>query len=86
MNKQDIEQIIRELFRQNFNLYPASYPLTEDGLMTEEGTTNAQDVAKGYWAERNDDEIERDEKVGVTEIDYVDWVMAELSELIPTAK
>lgn len=83
MNKQNIEQLIRDLFRQNFNAYPESYPLTDDGLMSEEGTTEAQEVAKGYWAVRTEDEIERDEKVGVTEIDYVEWVMAELSELIP---
>jgi hypothetical protein len=54
--------------------------------MSEEGTINAQEVAKGYWAERNEDEIERDEKAGVTENDYVEWVMAELSELTPTAE
>lgn len=86
MQKQNIEQIIRELFRANFNLYPEHYQLTEAGLMSEDGTTQAQEVAKGYWAERNEDEIERDEKAGVTEIDYVEWVMAELSELIPAAK
>lgn len=51
--------------------------------MSEEGTICAQEVAKGYWAERNEDEIDRDVKAGVTEIDYVEWVMAELSEPIP---
>ncbi len=85
MQKQNIEQIIRELFKENYRLYPDSYPITEDGLMSEDGTTCAQEVAKGYWAERNGDEIERDEKAGVTKIDYVEWVMAELSELIPAA-
>lgn len=86
MNKQNIQQIIRELFRANFNLYPAHYTLTETGLMSEEGTTQAHEVAKGYWAERNEDEVERDEKAGITEIDYVEWVMAELSDLIPAAE
>lgn len=86
MKKQDIENVIRELFRQNFNAYPENYPLADGGLMSEEGTTQAQDVAKGYWSERNEDEIERDEKSGVTEIDYVEWVMKELSDLIPAAK
>jgi hypothetical protein len=98
MTKKNIEQIIREMFRQNFSLYPESYPLTTgpvnnqikneggDLLVTDEAVINAQDVAKGYWSVRNEDEIERDERVGVTEIDYVDWVMAELSELIPAAK
>lgn len=83
MNRQNIQQIIRELFRANFSLYPENYPLTEAGLMSEEGTTQAQEVAKGYWAERNEDEIEHDEKAGVTEIDYVEWVMAELTDLTP---
>ena len=85
MSAQNISQIIRDLFRQNFNLYPELYPLTEAGLMSEEGTTNAQDAAKGYWDMRNEDEAERDEKAGVTEIDYLKWVMAELSDLIPAA-
>ncbi len=86
MNRQNIQQIIRELFRANFNLYPEHYPLTETGLLSEEGTLKAQEVAKGYWVERNEDEIERDEKAGVTEIDYVEWVMAELSDLIPAVE
>lgn len=86
MNRQNIQQIIRELFKQNFNAYPEHYPLTNTGLMSEEGTVNAQEIAKTYWDVRNEDELERDEKAGVTEIDYVEWVMAELSELIPDAK
>lgn len=85
MDRQNIQQIIRELFRDNFSIYPENYPLTEDGLMSEEGTICAQEVAKGYWAERNEVEIERDEEAGVTEIDYVEWVMAALSGLIPAA-
>lgn len=83
MNRQNIEQIIRELFRYNYKLYPESYPTTIDGLMTEEGTICAQEVANGYYANRTQFEIERDEKAGVTEIDYVEWVMAELSALLP---
>ena len=82
MNKQNIQHIIRELFRENFNLYPESYPIV-NGLMSELGTICAQEVAKGYWNNRAEFEIERDEKEGVTEIDYVDWVMTELSDLIP---
>ena len=87
MNRQNIQQIIRELFRQYYTSNEgASFPLAETGLMSVEGTTNAQEVAKGYWAERTEDEIERDEKAGVTEIDYVEWIMAELSEIIPAAE
>jgi hypothetical protein len=87
MNKQNIQQIIRELFRQYYNANEGqSFHLTEGALMSDEGTAHAQDVAKGYWAERNEDEIERDEKAGVTEIDYVEWVIAELSELTPATE
>lgn len=86
MDRQNIHQIIRELFIQNYNAYPESYPLTEDGLMSEEGTICAQEVARGYWDVREEAEIERDEIAGVTEIDYVEWVMAALSGLIPAAK
>ena len=87
MNKQNIQQIIRELFRQYYTANEGqSFPLTNGGLMSEEGTIHAQDVAKQFWAERNEGEIERDEKADVTEIDYVEWVMAELSELIPSAE
>jgi glucose-6-phosphate dehydrogenase assembly protein OpcA len=85
MQRQDIEKIIRELFRQYYNANEGqSFPI-ENGLMSEEGTINAQEVAKGYWAERNEEEVERDEQAGITEIDYVEWVMAELSDLIPNA-
>lgn len=87
MNKQNIHQIIRELFKDYYSANQGQiFPLTENRLMSEEGTIHAQEVAKGYWAERNEDEIERDEKAGVTEIDYVEWVMAELSDLIPAAQ
>lgn len=90
--------MIRELFRQHYNTYPENYPLTGDHirnscenkkkepLVMDETVTNAQEAAKGYWNMRTEDEIERDEKAGVTQIDYVEWVMAELSDLIPTAK
>jgi len=85
MNKQNIQQIIRELFRQYYNANNGqSFPLTEDCLMSGEGTIHAQEVARQYWALRKEDEIERDENAGITEIDYVEWVMAELSDLITT--
>lgn len=57
----------------------------KEPVVADETVMNAQGVAKEYWAVRNEDEIERDVKAGVTEIDYVEWVMAELSDLIPAA-
>lgn len=82
MDRSNIQQIITDLFRANLNIYPEHYPLTDNGLMSDEGTMQAQEVAKAYWSNRNEEEIERDEKAGVTKIDYVEWVMAELSNLI----
>jgi hypothetical protein len=86
MEIKDIETIVRAFFKDNYRRYPESYPLTATGLMSEEGTMQAQNLAKDYWTNRNKNEIERDEKAGVTEIDYVEWVMSELSDLIPAAK
>ena len=81
MKNENVKQIIQELARQNFNLYPESYPL-ENGLSTDEATTTAQEVAIGYWDNRNETEIERDEELSITKIDYVNWVMAEYESFI----
>lgn len=87
MNKQNIQQIIRELFRQAFNSAPDAYSqLDENGLLTDECTTYAQEYGMALYECRNEDEIERDDKAGVTKIDYVEWVMAELGELVSVAK
>jgi hypothetical protein len=82
MKTENVKQTIQELFRQNFNLYPASYPLTESGLATNEASETVADVAKAYFEHRNESEIERDENLGITMIDYVDWCMDEFSSLI----
>ena len=86
MKKDNVEQIIRELFRQNFNLYPESYPMHDDGRATNEASENVADVAKGYYANRTEDEVLRDEELNITEIDYVEWCMEEFSNLIPEAR
>lgn len=78
MNQQNAKQIIQELARANFNMYPHSYPLV-DGLATEEATINAQELAIGYHDNRTEIDAERDEELGITKIDYVDWVMEEFS-------
>ena len=80
MNKQNIEQIIRDLFRQNFNLYPEIY---SDPV---EAITAAKDASKGYWDVRTPDEEQRDSAANVTLQDYELWCVAELSELMPVSK
>lgn len=76
MNKQNIEQVIRELFRQNFNLYPENYP---DAIV--DSIDTAKLVAAGYWDLRTPDEEQRDAEAGVTLQDYEYWCVAELTVL-----
>lgn len=82
MQKENIKQIVQELFRENYRLYPESYPVASDRQLKLEGAMAAEDVAKGYWKERTELDIERDEQAGVTEQDYISWVHAELESLI----
>lgn len=76
MNRQNIEQIIRDLFRQNFSLYPESYP---DSIT--EAIDTAKVTAKGFWDVRTEDEEQRDQEADVTLQDYESWVVAELTTL-----
>lgn len=81
MNKQNIEQIIRELFRQGYNAYRESYP---DQI--EEAIKTAKVTAAGYWGTRTPDEEQRDQRAGLTLRDYEEWIVAELSELMQATK
>lgn len=76
MKKNNVETIVRELASENFNLYPESYPI-ENGIATDEASENAQDLGSRYFEVRTENEIERDQELGITEIDYVEWVMEE---------
>lgn len=81
MNTQNVKQIIQELARQNFALYPESYPL-ENSLSTNEATINAQELAIAYWDNRLETEEERDEALNISKIDYVNWVMEEYETFV----
>lgn len=76
MNKQNIEQIIRELFRQGYYTYRENYP--KDNL---KAINTTKEIAKMSWDNRTEDEIERDEQAGVTLQDYEQWCVAELTAL-----
>lgn len=78
MNKQNIEQIIRDLFRQNFTYYPHDYSGTIVVAIDA-----AKVTAKGFWDVRTEDEEQRDQEADVTLQDYENWVVAELTNLIP---
>jgi hypothetical protein len=73
MNKQNVEQIIKELFSENYRMYPESYPESENGLVNEEADDNCEQWAHDMWNNRLDTEIERDEDLGISLADYKDW-------------
>jgi hypothetical protein len=76
MNRQNIETIIRDLFRDNYRAYPETY--TGDSAQQ-----TAIDAGEKYWHNRTEDEMDRDHEADVSKGDYINWCLAELSELIP---
>ena len=82
MNKQNVEQIIKDLAMDNFSLYPENYPLTKDGTTTDEAMENIADLAKLYYETREEEEKERDNKLGIILPDYVDFCMSAFSRFL----
>ena len=80
----NVERIIKQIATENFKLYPECYPINNNRTATDEATENVKELAKGYFRERNDFEIERDEKAGITEEDYIEWVKEAFELLIVT--
>lgn len=76
------ENAIYDLATENFNLYPESYPLNDDGTATDEASESVQDLATNYFENRTELDAERDEKADVTEIDYVEICMAAFAEWV----
>lgn len=76
MNRQNIEQIIRDLFKQNYELYPENYSnYVPDAVET------AKQTARGYWDMRTEEEEKRDQTAGVTLQDYETWVVYQLYQI-----
>ena len=74
MNRQNIQQIIRDLFKDNFNAYPDDYSISNN----QQARLNARITAREYWENRTAEEIERDKNAGVTRHDYQNWCTLEL--------
>lgn len=81
MKTENVEQIIRELFRLNYNSNPESYPAPADGLFSEEGDDNAEQWSIDLWNNRTESEIERDEELCISIKEYQDWVKQEFYKL-----
>jgi len=67
MHKSNIEQIIRQSFRENMILYP------EDCKTPKAAKFMVDASAKSYWDNRNEHEQQRDKEAGVTKTDYKQW-------------
>lgn len=72
MQKSNVETIIKELAKENARLYPESYPI-ENGEFTNEACTNFCELAKQYFDNRTEEEIERDETCSTFPIDLEDY-------------
>lgn len=84
MQKSNVQQIIRELFIENFNLYSESYPSKFDAdgnIDNETASENAEEWATQMWNERSVLDIERDDAAGVDIRDYNDFAQQVLSEM-----
>jgi len=81
MKKSNIEQIIKELARDNFRLYTESYPL-ENNLASLEACENLSELAMNYWNSRDESEIERDRAERVILADYFIWIQDAFNELL----
>lgn len=80
MKIENVKQIIQELASENFEIYPESYPI-EDNEFSYEAAENMQELAKGYWDNRDENEIERDSDLGITlEDHYYVWICEQAVE------
>ena len=75
MQKQNVEQIIKDLATANFNLYPENYEVKYKKFCTGEGNVVAQGIAEGYWYNRTEEEVIRDRNLSIIKADYEEWVM-----------
>jgi hypothetical protein len=76
MVKENIEQLIRGYLRRNVIEQPTAFP---DNLIG--NLTSCKALALSYWDQRTKKEIARDTQAGVTEADYINWVIDELVTL-----
>jgi len=65
------QEIVKQTAKENFESYKEDWI---KGKYDEPGVNALDELAEGFFQERNDIEIERDEKQDVTESDYKNWV------------
>lgn len=81
MNIDNVKQIIQELARENYRLYSDGFSFySEGGPLSNAEISLAGSVAEGYWHNRQESEIERDEELEITVMDYRFWVIQATEE------
>lgn len=76
MQKQNVEQIIKELFADYYRLCPESY-IAEKGAIYA-----ANEWAESMFDNRTENEIERDDSLNITLSDYHEWATEKILDLI----
>ena len=69
--KKRISQIIKELATENFNLYREDYLVS-----LEDAKEDVISLAEGYFENRNETEVARDEQANIELPEYIDWCAA----------
>lgn len=67
MKRENIATVVKSLFLENIMAWPEKYRYPSAGQI------NAIQTALSYWANRTEQEIERDTKAGVIKRDYINW-------------
>lgn len=80
--KEIIKERIKDLWKENYHHYIDDYQINGDGIYTTEAIEVAQDVAISYFENRTEYEINRDTELDVSQVDYVDFVMEAMSEVL----
>ncbi len=76
MKTKDVKRIIQQFARDEFFLYPDSFPY-KSGSITMCDTDNISQWAINMWESRTDEEIERDFKLGLHVDNYIIWAFEE---------
>ncbi len=71
MEKKDVQKIIIDLAYNAYTSCPESYPVNEDNQPVEFTQYAICELATGYWDERNELEIQRDQDLEISIEDYL---------------
>lgn len=76
MKTKDVKKIIQQFAKEEFVLYPDSFP-HNDRTITKCGIDNICQWATNMWESRTDEEIKRDFRLGLHVDNYTIWAFEE---------